>query len=146
VNRRESQAAVTLPQLHAWPLLLALTLGGDALCFAFALFGDLTRRYRMPHAFWWILWLAQIPLGIQVALGLVLLADGARPRTPLHFLYGALILLTLAVLFALRPGSRARGALVGDEAGFRESRWLLVLCLFLGGLVGRVYMTGMLGH
>jgi len=137
---------VTLPQWHAWPLLLALTLGGDALCFAFALFGDLTRRYRMPHVFWWVLWLAQIPLGIQVAPGLVLLAEGARPRTPLHFLYGGLALLTLAALFALRPGSRARGAFVRDEAGFRESRWLLVLCLFLAGLVGRAYMTGMLGH
>src|SRR3989441_13373192 len=63
------------------PVLLALTLVGDALCIALALFGDLTGRTRMPHIFWWILWVAQIPLGIQAALGADLLARGAHPRT-----------------------------------------------------------------
>jgi len=135
-----------LPAWHAWPVLLVLTLVGDALCVALAFFGDLTGRTRMPHAFWWILWLAQIPLGIQIVLGVALYSEGARPRTPMHFLYGALIVLTLGALFALRPGSANRRRWVHDEAGFRESRWLAVLCLFLAGLVGRVYMTGALGH
>jgi len=131
---------------HAWPLLLVLTLVGDALCVAIAAFGDLTGRTRMPHVFWWILWLAQIPLGLEVVLGMALYSEGARPRTSLHLLYGGLIVLTLAVLFALRPGSASRRRWVPDEARFRESRWVAVLCLFLGGLVGRVYMTGAIGH
>ncbi len=137
---------MSLPQWHAWPLFLIATLVGDALCFVIAIFGDLTGRFRMPHVFWWILWLAQIPLGIQIVLGLVLLSTGLRPRTPLHFLYGGLIIATLAVLFVLRPASSTRRVLVPDETRYRESRWLMLLCLFLLGLVGRAYMTGLLGH
>ncbi len=135
-----------LPEWHAWPVLLVLTLAGDVLCVALAAFGDLTGRTRMPHAFWWILWLAQIPLGLQIVLGLALYSEGARPRTAMHFLYGALIVLTLGALFVLRPGSANRRRWVPDETGFRESRWLALLCLFLAGLVGRVYMTGAIGH
>jgi len=135
-----------LPEWHAWSVLLVLTLAGDALCVVLAAFGDLTGRTRLPHAFWWILWLAQIPLGLQILLGLALYSEGARPRTSLHYLYGGLIVLTLLALFALRPGSGTRRRLVPDEAGFRESRWVAVLCLFLAGLVGRVYMTGAIGH
>jgi hypothetical protein len=142
----EIHRRMSLPQWHAWSALLVVTLAGDALCFVIAVFGDLTRRYRMPHIFWWILWLAQIPLGIQLALGLVLLAEGLRPQTPLHFLYGGLVAATVAALFALRPGSAARRVLVRDEASYRESRWVGLLCLFLLSLVGRAYMTGTLGH
>jgi hypothetical protein len=56
--------------LHGSPLLLTLTLVGDALCLAFALFGELTGRIRMPHLFWWILWVAQVPLAISAAAGM----------------------------------------------------------------------------
>jgi heme A synthase len=123
-----------------------LTLVGDGLCLALALFGDFTRRYRMPHIFWWILWLSQIPLGIQVVIGMILLLEGHRPRTPLHFVYGGLTVLTLLLLFGLRPGGALRRAFVKQEEGYRESRWLVVLCLFLAAAVGRAYMTGALGR
>jgi heme A synthase len=121
-------------------------LTGDALCAALALFGDLTRRYRMPHVFWWILWLAQIPLALQMALGIALLAEGARPRTPYHLMYGGLILLALLALYGLRPGGAVRRVIVKDERRYRESRWLLLLSAFLAGLAGRAYMTGLLGR
>ena len=131
---------------HGSAALLALSLTGDVLCVALALFGDLTGRYRMPYIFWWILWLAQIPLGLQVASGVALLAGGARPRTPYHLMYGGLILLTLLALYSLRPGGAVRRVLVTNERGYRESRWLVLLCAFLAGLVGRAYMTGVLGR
>lgn len=134
-----------LAQWHATSLLLILTLLGDGLCIAFAVFGDLTRRYTMPHLFWWILWLAQIPLGLQMVLGIGLLAGGARPRTPYHLMYGALIVLTLLGLHGLRPGGWIRRTFV-TEARYRESRWLALLCLFLAGLVLRADMTGKLGR
>ncbi|HEX4836276.1 MAG TPA: hypothetical protein VFW01_08085 [bacterium] len=137
---------MTLPQWHAWPLLMVLTLAGDVLCAALALFGDLTGRYRMPHIFWWILWIAQVPLALQVVGGVVLFVGGARPRTPLHVMYGGLIVLTLLALYALRLGGGLRRGLVKDEHTYRESRWLLLLCLFLAGLVGRAYMTGAMGR
>jgi hypothetical protein len=136
---------MSLAQWHASTLLVFLTLLGDGLCIVLAAFGDLTRRYTLPHVFWWILWLAQIPLGVQAVLGVGVLAGGAHPRTPYHFMYGALILLTWLGLYGLRPGGWIRRTLVRDER-YRESRWLVLLCLFLAGLVLRAYMTGMLGR
>ncbi|GEM_PF-118600 len=135
--------AVSLSHWHGSALLLQLTLIGDVLALAFAAFGDATGRYRMPHLFWWILWLAQIPLGIQLATGIAVLAAGARPRAPLHLMYGGLIVLTVLALAGLRPGGVLRRAFVADEREYRESRWLLLLCLFLAALVGRAYMTGL---
>jgi hypothetical protein len=137
---------MTLPQWHAWSLLLVLTLIGDVLCLALAVFGNLTGRYRMPYIFWWILWLSQIPLGFQIATGLVLLADGHRPRAPLHIMYGGLAILAVLFLFGLRPGGGMRRTLVRHEQRFRESRWLIPLVLFLAAAVGRAYMTGVLGR
>jgi hypothetical protein len=129
---------------HGSPVLLALTLGGDALCLIFALFGDLTGRHRMPHLFWWILWVAQVPLAVLAAAGIALFAQGARPRTPYHFMYDGLIGVTLAGLYLLRPGGALRAAL--NERAYRESRWTVLLVLFLGALVGRAYVTGLLGR
>jgi len=148
VFRRTKSLGVpmTLPQWHAWPLLLVLTLIGDVLCLALAVFGDLTGRYRMPYIFWWVLWLSQIPLGFQIATGLVLLADGHRPRTLLHVMYGGLAILAVLFLFGLRRGGGLRRTFVRREQGFRESRWLMLLVLFLAAAVGRAYMTGVLGR
>jgi len=137
---------MNLPQWHGSPVLLVVTLAGDVLCLAFAVFGDVTGRYRLPHIFWWILWVAQIPLGIQVLVGMALFASGSYPRTPFHLMYGGLIVLTLLALYGLRPGAALRRAFIRDERAFRESRWLMLLCLFLAALVGRVYMTGVLGR
>ncbi len=135
---------MTTAAWHGSTLLLGLTLAGDALCLLFALFGELTGRRRMPHLFWWILWLAQVPLAITVLAGMALFAGGARPRTPYHFMYDALIVLTLLTLFLLRPGGALRASL--NERTYRESRWMVLLVLFLGSLVGRAYMTGALGR
>jgi len=137
---------MNLPQWHGSPVLLVVTLAGDVLCLAFAVFGDVTGRYRLPHIFWWILWVAQIPLGIQALVGIALFASGSHPRTPFHLMYGGLIVLTLLALYGLRPGAALRRAIIRDERAFRESRWLMLLCLFLAALVGRVYMTGVLGR
>jgi hypothetical protein len=135
---------VTLAAWHGSPLLLVLTLAGDALCLAFAIFGELTGRHRMPHLFWWILWVAQIPLAIVMLAGMALFAGGVRPRTPYHFMYDAFIVLTLLALYLLRPGGTLRASL--NERTYRESRWLILLVLFLGGLVGRAYVTGIAGR
>jgi hypothetical protein len=58
-------------------------------------------------------------------------------------MYGGLIA-TLIALYLLRPGGGLRAAL--NEPTYRESRWMVLLVLFLGGLVGRAYATGMLGR
>ncbi len=132
------EGTMSLAQWHASSLPLFLTLLGDGLCIVLAAVGDLTRRYAMPHIFWWILWLSQIPLALQILTGMALSTGGAHPRTPYHFMYGALILLTLLALFGLRPGGWIRP--------YRESRWLALLCLFLAGLVLRAHHTGIFGR
>jgi len=60
-------------------------------------------------------------------------------------MYGALIVLTLVGLVGLRPGGWIRRR-AGKDARFRESRWLVLICLFLAALVLRAYMTGVLGR
>jgi hypothetical protein len=144
-ERQRRRDVVGLAQWHASSLLLVLTLVGDGLCVVLAVVGDLTRRYPMPHIFWWILWLSQIPLALQILIGVGLLSGGAHPSTPYHLMYGALILLTLLALFGLRPGGWIRRAFVREDS-YRESRWLALLCLFLAGLVLREYYTGMFGR
>ncbi len=134
-----------LAHWHASLLPLIITLVGDGLCVVLAVAGDLTRRYTMPHIFWWILWLSQIPLALQILVGIGLAGSGAHPRTPYHLMYGALILLTLLALFGLRPRGWLRRGFV-RESSYRESRWLALLCLFLAGLVLREYYTGMFGR
>ncbi len=144
-ERHRRRDAVGFAQWHANSLLLVLTLVGDGLCVVLAVVGDLTRRYTMPHIFWWILWLSQIPLALQMVIGIGLFSGGAHPRTPYHLMYGVLILLTLLALFGLRPGGWIRRTFVSEDS-YRESRWLALLCLFLAGLVLREYYTGMLGR
>lgn len=136
---------MSLARWHASSLLLFLTLLGDGLCIAVAAFGDLTRRYTMPQIFWWILGLSQVPLAVQMLIGIGLFAGGAHPKTPYHLMYGTLILLTLLALYGLRPGGWIRRTFVKDEP-YRESRWMALLCLFLAGLVLRAYYTGLVGR
>jgi hypothetical protein len=59
-------------------------------------------------------------------------------------MYDALIVVTLITLYMLRPGGALRATL--DDRAYRESRWMVLLVLFLGGLVGRAYATGAFGR
>ena len=57
-------------------------------------------------------------LGLQVVLGAVVLLGGARPREPLHFLYGAASLgvIPLARSFAAEAPARPRAAVMVGAA------------------------------
>ena len=91
-------------------------------------------RNRDPgRVFWWIVTAAQVGLGLQALLGVVLFVSGGR-RTWLHYAYG--IFPALLLIVAHRSGKRLSGlewvafALVG---------------LVSVGLLLRAYMTGSLG-
>lgn len=84
------------------------------------------------------LWLDRAVLGqtvvalVAVASGLVLLATGARPADPLHFLYAAVLAglaLTVRTAAGRRPTRRVGG-------------WLVLGSLVLGGVLIRAFMTG----
>jgi hypothetical protein len=69
---------------------------------------------------------------VAVGSGLVLLATGARPADPLHFLYAALIA-------GLALGVRAAA---GRRPTRRVGTWLVLGSLVLGGVLFRAFMTG----
>jgi hypothetical protein len=69
---------------------------------------------------------------VAVASGLVLLATGARPADPLHFLY-AVVLAGLALTVRAAAGRRPTRRVGG---------WLVMGSLVLGGVLVRAIMTG----
>jgi hypothetical protein len=69
---------------------------------------------------------------VAVASGLVLLAAGAHPVDPLHFLYAVLI---AGIALGVR-------AVAGRRATRRVGGWLVLGSLVLGGVLVRAFMTG----
>jgi hypothetical protein len=86
-------------------------------------------KRQPPSAFGWAVGLAIAAALIQVASGLVLYAQGARP-VGLHTFYGVVITATFAVAYAYRTQIRTRPAL-----GYG------VLLLFVMGLGLRAIQT-----
>jgi hypothetical protein len=92
-------------------------------------------RKREPGERFWV-WLsvAQVGIGIEALLGIVLFVAGYRPDTKLHYIYGVgpIVLLVIA-------HSTAR-----DE-NFRERPWVVFAwaAFFCWGLTLRALMTGL---
>jgi hypothetical protein len=69
---------------------------------------------------------------VAVGSGLLVLASGARPADPLHFLYAVVLAgfaLTVRAAAGTRPTRRVGG-------------WLVLGSLVLGGVLVRAFMTG----
>jgi hypothetical protein len=69
---------------------------------------------------------------VAVGSGLLVLASGARPADPLHFLYAVVLAgfaLTLRAAAGTRPTRRVGG-------------WLVLGSLVVGGVLVRAFMTG----
>lgn len=113
---------------------------------------------REPSAvFWYLLRIAQAIVIAQVALGLALLAQGARPLDELHYLYGGGPLLVTLVSEGMRVGAAQRElAAVGDLDALdrdqqadvgrrvlrRETGIMAVGCLVIVSLALRAVFTG----
>jgi hypothetical protein len=103
--------------------LLAFLLAWGLIC---ALRGQVGQRYLAG------LWVAQLLITAQGALGLALLAGGGRtPGLPLHIVYGAVAALCLPAALAY---NRGRG-------GRWEALIFAAACLFLLGVIARAYQT-----
>ena len=87
-----------------------------------------------------------VVLAGQVITGALVAVSGARPRTQLHYLYGALVTTGAVVQFGLRPQGFLRVAMTRNEAPFREPRSLAIVCVTQMLLILRAYMTGAFGH
>lgn len=69
---------------------------------------------------------------MQALVGLLLLLQGHRPADALHFLYGALTVLTVPAVYAYADQGQTR----------RASLFIAVACVFLVGIALRAAATG----
>ncbi|MCL8206569.1 MAG: hypothetical protein K6V97_00630 [Actinomycetia bacterium] len=81
----------------------------------------------------------------QAVLGVALYLTGARAASLLHYVYGGVVLVVLALGRGLRPGAGLRSTLEADYGRFNEPVILAVLWFFTFGLLARATMTGLWG-
>jgi len=132
--------------VHALSALIVVTAAGNAVLAAWAFAVDMRRGGRLGGAFWGVLLVVVAALAIQAAAGVLLAVSGARPRTPLHFLYGILVAAGGVAQVGLRPGGFLRAAVMRDGASFREPRLLALICFTQMALILRAYTTGAWGR
>jgi len=136
-----------LVALHAYPTLIILGIAGNALLAGWALWVDLRRRSALSAAFWTVLLIVVALVAVQLAAGVMLAVGGSRPRVPLHFLYGILVVVGALLQFGMRPAGWLRWAMLRDlAASGREPRVLALLCLTQAALLARAYTTGAFGR
>jgi heme A synthase len=101
------------------------------------------RRQALPPGFWRVQTGTIHLFTLQVLVGLVLLLGfHLHPPTKLHYLYAALLLLTVAAQLLLAP-DRALGRMVREEGTLREAGTYAVLALLAGLFALRLLMTGL---
>ena len=65
-------------------------------------------RGIVSRVFWYLLRLAQVTVVAQVVVGMLLLAEGHRPKDELHYLYAVIPLIVAVVTEAMRAGASQR--------------------------------------
>jgi hypothetical protein len=115
--------------------------------FALALWAYLLYRGRrpLPAPFWTVeTWTARA-LGLQILIGLALLALGLRPPDALHYLYAFLVTADVGAQEALRP-ERSLGRMIREERSLSEAGTYALLTVLAALFALRLYMTGSGGH
>ena len=90
------------------------------------------RRQGVTPSYWGILVMAELLYGAQGVVGILLWLQGLSPARGIHWLYGAVALLTLPGYFALSRGRDDRRAALAYG----------LLSLFLAGIGLRAAGTG----
>jgi hypothetical protein len=102
------------------------------------------RKKAPGERFWTWLAMAQVVAGIEVLIGLILLAIGKRPDTPLHYVYGGgpLVVLVIAHRVA-RDKQSSKG--IAESEGKPMEPWVpfAVASFICFGLTLRALMTGL---
>ena len=130
-------ARAALPVVH---LYLGLVFMAASLILALWAYLLHRRRRPLPGPYWRMQTAALALLGIQVLVGLSMLAIGLRP-VPLHYLYAALAIAAGVGQLLLRPGG-SLGRMLREEGALSESGAFAILTLLAGLFALRLYMTG----
>jgi heme A synthase len=98
-------------------------------------------RKRDPSdRFWTWLAVAQVLAGVQALIGIILLALGKRPDTPLHYVYG---FGPIVVLVIAHQVARERSSPAGEQAPLPPWVPFAIASFFCFGLTLRALMTGL---
>lgn len=125
-------------------LVVAIILAIGSLGMTFMAFRA-RRQGSLEARFWKGLTHLERLIVAQALIGIILYISGARSIDPLHYLYGGLLLLLIALERGLRPGRGFRENITRDYGRFNEPvvfGWIM-LVMFL--LVGRAITTGVWG-
>ena len=84
-------------------------------------------------------------IGLQAVVGVILYFTVAHAKDPLHYLYGAVLLLAVLVEQALRPGRGLREVMTRDYGRFNEPMVYAILTFVMFLLAARGFTTGLWG-
>lgn len=84
-------------------------------------------------------------IGLQAVVGVILYFTVGHAKDPLHYLYGAILLLAVLVEQALRPGRGLRDVMTRDYGRFNEPMVYAILIFVMFLLAARGFTTGLWG-
>ena len=84
-------------------------------------------------------------IGLEAVVGVLLYFTVGHAKDPLHYLYGAILLLAVAVEQALRPGRGLRDVMTRDYGRFNEPLVYAILVFVMFLLAARGFTTGLWG-
>ncbi len=117
-------------------IFLAVSMGGAVWAYTVH-----RRKTPLPDRFWKGLRAVAGLLGIQIVLGLLFIINGLHPRDPLHYMYAALVTLTVGAGEMLRPNATL-GRILREEGRLSEALVYAGLLLLAALFALRLEMTG----
>lgn len=119
--------------------LMAATLGLSIMTFRVRASG------AVPSAVWTGLTHVDRLIALEAAIGVVLYFTVGHAKDPLHYLYGALLLLAVGAEQAMRPGRGLRDTLEHDYPRFNEPMVYSILIFVMFLFAARAFTTGLWG-
>jgi hypothetical protein len=120
---------MTLPDIHR--ILSTAFLYFTVIIAVWALI-HIIRRREIGGNFWGAVVIGEGLALMQMVVGGIMLLQGRVPARPIHFLYGAITLLTWPAVFAFTRGATGR----------RETLYWVLFSVFLFGITLRAIGTG----
>lgn len=100
------------------------------------------RKRALPDAYWKMLRGTTGLLGLQIVAGILFVSLHMFPSQSLHFMYAALVTLTVAACEILRPKA-ALGRILREEGHLGEAGIYAVLTMLSALFALRLWMTGL---
>jgi len=100
------------------------------------------RRQPLPKAYWRLLRGTAGLIAVQIVLGILFVTLHMLPKQRLHFMYAALVTLTVAACEMLRP-TASLGRILREDGHFGEAGIYALLTMLSALFALRLWMTGL---